>query len=581
MFRSNDRHRQQEMFSTLASLPEKRRQRLESSWAGTFYREVFCRLDERPFAVLYSNEPSRPNIPVNVLVGLEVLKSGFGWSDEELYDGFQFNLQVRYALGCRDLSGDDFELRTLYNFRRRLSEHMRESGENLLERAFEQVTDEQIAALNVHTGMQRVDSTMIASNIRQLSRLQLLVEVLQRVYRMLSAVDQEREAEAFAPYLQGTSGQYCYRLKREEIPAHLERIGPLMQRLVTELAADYGDETTYQVLCRVFAEHFALETGGEPTQNSGRQPTVRVKAKEQLSAQNLQSPDDLEATFRQKGRKTYQGYVLNVMETCDPTNPLQLVTKVQVAPNCADDGELLRKALPNVKERTELAELWSDGNYSGPPTEEALRQHEVKQVLTGIRGQPPDPARMGLAEFSWEVDEARIPHHVTCPGGQRVEVQPGRSADNYRVYFDAVKCAACPRAEMCRAEPLRSQPVRRLRRLVGRDIELARLRQLVAQVKGLGYNPRAAIEATIRSCKHPFGGKTPVRGQVRVSMFCVASAMMVNARRIWRYWMAQERGQRQSNSKGAFLLLRLAKTVGQWLWRLWPHQAASWAAQLA
>ena len=36
---------------------------------------------------------------MNVLVGLETLKAGYGWSDEELYDHFVFDLQVRYALG--------------------------------------------------------------------------------------------------------------------------------------------------------------------------------------------------------------------------------------------------------------------------------------------------------------------------------------------------------------------------------------------------------------------------------------------------------------------------------------------------
>jgi len=42
----------------------------------TFYREFFIRLDEDIFAVLYSQEASRPNVPVNVFVGLETLKTG-------------------------------------------------------------------------------------------------------------------------------------------------------------------------------------------------------------------------------------------------------------------------------------------------------------------------------------------------------------------------------------------------------------------------------------------------------------------------------------------------------------------------
>jgi len=52
-------------------------------------------MDEDQFAKLYCDEPSRSNTPVNVLVELEVIKAGFEWSDEELYDAFVFNLQVQ------------------------------------------------------------------------------------------------------------------------------------------------------------------------------------------------------------------------------------------------------------------------------------------------------------------------------------------------------------------------------------------------------------------------------------------------------------------------------------------------------
>lgn len=91
MFRKNEQHLQWPSFSDLDVLPPKLKERLEVSWAGTFYREVFVRLDEEPFGVLYSDEASRPNIPINVLVGLETLKSGFGW-------GARFNNSVPIAM---------------------------------------------------------------------------------------------------------------------------------------------------------------------------------------------------------------------------------------------------------------------------------------------------------------------------------------------------------------------------------------------------------------------------------------------------------------------------------------------------
>ena len=259
MFRKNTRHLQPILLNSGNDLPEKHRKRLENSWADVFYRETFSRLDERPFRVLYADCPSRPNVPVNVLVGLESLKADFGWSDAELYDRFSYDMQVRYALGYQQLNEGDFDLRSLYYFRERVSRYMQEKGVNLIEKAFEQVTDDQIAAYQLKTGKQRMDSTQIASNIREMSRLQLLVEVLQRVQRMLKEADQTGYAEAFAPFILGHSGQYVYHLKGQDTNEHLQKIGELMQRLLGELQSAYGQEPVYQMLERVFGEHFRVE----------------------------------------------------------------------------------------------------------------------------------------------------------------------------------------------------------------------------------------------------------------------------------------------------------------------------------
>ncbi len=114
MFSKNSRHLQIPLTSHVDELPEPLRKRLRNSWAETFYQQFFCRLDETPFEVLYADMPSRPNVPVNVLVALEFLKAANGWTDEELYDNACFDVQVRYAIGYRQLSEGYFDLRTLY-----------------------------------------------------------------------------------------------------------------------------------------------------------------------------------------------------------------------------------------------------------------------------------------------------------------------------------------------------------------------------------------------------------------------------------------------------------------------------------
>jgi len=259
MFRKNDTHLPWPVFSSIDSLPQKQHQRLEQSWAGAFSHQFFCRIDEQPFAILSSEQDARPNTPVNVLVGFETLNAGFGWRDEAASDHCCFAVQVRSALGSRALREGHCDLRTGYNVRQRVTQHTQETGENLIERVCEQVTDAQIAAFPVQTSNLRMDRTLIASNIRQATWLQVLVEVLQRTQRMLDEADQQRSGDEFAPARKGASGQDIAALRREDDAAHRPRIGAVMQRLVSEVRATYGDEPASQVLARVFQEHFIVE----------------------------------------------------------------------------------------------------------------------------------------------------------------------------------------------------------------------------------------------------------------------------------------------------------------------------------
>jgi len=524
MYRENDQHLQQHLFSDLSSLSAKSRARLDESWGGVFYREFFCRLDETPFAALYSDKASRPNIPVNVLVGLETLKAGFGWSDAEMHDAFTFDLQVRYALGYRNLGDGEFELRTVYNFRRRLTQHMQETGENLLDQAFVRITDSQIESFQLKTGKLRMDSTQIASNIRQMTRLQLLVEVVQRVHRMLSEADQEHYVTVFAPYLRGSSGQYVYHIRGQETAPHMQAIGELMQRLLVELASAYADNPVYQTLQRVFAEQFTV------SENS-----VRAQAGRDISPRSLHSPDDPDATYRRKGNKEYHGYVTNVTETCDTENPFQLIVKVQTAPNSTEDTTMLIEALPELKERTGVETLYNDAGYCGPPVDQVLRQQQVEQVPTNLCGRAPREDRFSLADFQISSTPDGQPIEITCPQGQAVLVETGRTSDHHLAYFAATTCQTCPRQQSCPTR-VRKCDQRRTLCFNRRQIDVAQRRRRCAVYRQSGKNPRAAVEATVGAIKRRFSDdQLPVRGHLRMAALMVCSAAMFNVRRIHRH----------------------------------------------
>lgn len=143
MLKENTRHLEIPLTGHDDELPEALRKRLHNLWAVTFYCEFFYYLDEQSFERLYVGFPLRPNVPVNVLVGLEFLKAANGWTDEALYDKACSDVLVHYAPGYRQLLEGCFDLCTLYGFWECLARHMQERGEDLLEQALERVTDEQ------------------------------------------------------------------------------------------------------------------------------------------------------------------------------------------------------------------------------------------------------------------------------------------------------------------------------------------------------------------------------------------------------------------------------------------------------
>jgi hypothetical protein len=524
MYKKNQRHLQPLLISNVNELPERKKHLLEQSWAGTFYREFFCRIHEDAFAVLYADCPSRPNVPVNWLVGLETLKAGFGWSDEELYDHFCFDLQVRYALGLQDLSEGDFDLRSLYYFRGRLSQYNLHQGVNLLTQAFEEITDQQVVALQIKTGQQRMDSTQVASNMLDASRLQLLVEAVQRLQRVLSEADQQRYAELLAPYLQGHAGQYVYRIKgKADTDEHIQQIGLVIARLLDELRGGYGEEAAYQVLERFFGDNFKVET-----------QQVRAKTNQELEAGCLQSCDDLEATFRRKGHREYKGYVANLSETCDPQNPVQLITQVRVAPNNVNDSDLLADGLPSLKARTGVETLHTDGAFASPVVDELLSAYQVEQIQSGIHGRALKGERLNLADFDLHTPPDGPVDQVTCPQGQSVAVVRSSRKSGYRADFDPQICQTCPwhLSQRCLAKQGKKRATFRLSFLPA-QVPVAQRRRKMRASKQESKNHRAAVEGTMREVKHPFpAGKLPVRGLFRMTVLMVSSAAMANVRRI-------------------------------------------------
>jgi hypothetical protein len=192
--------------------------------------------------------------------------------------------------------------------------------------------------------------------------------------------------------------------------------------------------------------------------------------------------------------------------------------------------------VPDLKERTGLQTLYADGAYGSPAADEELNKNQIELLQTGIRGGAPAADKLSLSQFDFTTSEKGKPLSITCPNGQAVQVEPGRTT-GYIAHFDPQICQTCPFAlqNRCRATPGKRDLSFKLS-FTQQEVNWAKRRKRFESTRHTGKNPRAAIEAVARSVKHPFpAGQLPVRGLFRMTCMVVASAAMSNIRSILRF----------------------------------------------
>ena len=340
MFRENQGHRQMKMFGIVKDMPVGVQRMMDKSWAPVFRKHIFEKVDERRYAGLYSDKKSRPNFPVNIWIGLEIIKGMNDLTDEELLEQFHFNVLTAHAVGLEGLGEVTVCARTLYYNRARLLEYEQKTGCNLLEEECKGITDETLQKLSINSKTQRMDSSFVGSFIKQMSRLELIVKVAQNFYHDISEEERTKWKERLACYLEQEAEQVCFRFKRAEIGHHLKTIGELLFEL-HEYYAEREDvvlKKSYRHISRVLAEQFTINKEAEKV-------SIEVKPVEEIKASSMQNPADDEATYRKKGKQESRGYVFNIAETCEPDNELQLITDISVHQNIVSDDTILQERI--------------------------------------------------------------------------------------------------------------------------------------------------------------------------------------------------------------------------------------------
>jgi hypothetical protein len=512
MFKKNDHHTQTDIFGLFNSLPERMKKKIEHSEEHTFYKLIFSNIKEDIFSGLYSDKKSRPNAPINTMVSSLILMHRYHWTYEELFKHIEFNILTKIALGLDSLETMPFCPATLFNFQNRLSRHFAETGEILLEKVFDHLTEKQLRILKIKTHIQRTDSLAAASNIRSYTRLQLLVELLLRIWRVLSDEDKTRFKEQFEPYVNKTSGQYIYSLQASDIPHEIEKIAHLYYWIDQNLKPSYAELEIFKTFERVYSEQFVVV-----------QEKIEIKPPEHISSSSVQSPDDLDATYRNKDGKDIRGQSINVVETAHPENPLNLITDVSINPVNKDDSKVLHERLDTLKEKTpELEELHFDGAYGSSDNDRKCEQHGITPVQTAVRGQKP-AVEMSIEKIS------ETAYSVSCPQ-QTVTSAPTRK--RHKAVFDLAVCKRCSLRSTCPTIKRKKDRVL----YFTHEYYLALKRQkVINSLPEERKKLRSNVEATVNEfvCKMPHR-KLKVRGTFKASVFAFSVALGVNFGRIYR-----------------------------------------------
>lgn len=384
MFKKSNPNQQVDMFTgTSAVLQGKflKRYNNPNAWHNLFRSQVYARIDESSYSVLFDDTMGAPNAPVSLLVAMMILKEAYGWSDLQLFEECGFNLLVRSALGLANLDDHVPAESTYYLFRKRVYQHREKTGEDLLQKTFDAITSGQIKDFEVNGASIRMDSKLLGSNIAFYSRYEVIHRTLCLFYAslkpnalpLMQTIERSKLKEICSEDAQKT----VYRCTKQDIQNRLQTLG-LMINKVLRVYAGYKSNKHYQLLERVFNEHYKID----------QQEQIQIRPKEEISSDSLQSPHDPDSAYRQKGDQRVKGYSVNVTET-NSDNNLNLITNAKVDKANVSDVEFVKPAIVATQQVSgqTVETVYADGAYQSPANDTFC--DTIDMVFTGMQGPQP------------------------------------------------------------------------------------------------------------------------------------------------------------------------------------------------
>src|SRR4030042_1422888 len=345
MITVND-HQAEWLLDPWKHLGPKRRKLLEKSWSGVFRQYLLEKLPVNKVARHFDEVMGRPSKELYTALGALILQQFHDLSDPEVSMALAFNEQWHYALDINDESDASKYIseRTLRTYRRILIE------EGLDRVLFDTLTDSLITAFGMDTSKQRLDSTLIQSNMRKLGRIRIFATTIRKFLKKLKRkhpdlFDTLLESEFTERYL-GKESDGCFsRVKPSEASRTLDELAHDLLHLVELFSSCdiVNSLSEYKLLERVLSEQCRVTRSGADTK-------VEIKTPKEVSPDSLQNPSDPDAGYDSyKG----QGYQAQIMETYQTENQDKKkpdrITAVNVESQYEEAAQRDQRALDTVR----------------------------------------------------------------------------------------------------------------------------------------------------------------------------------------------------------------------------------------
>ena len=499
-----------------STLNERTKKFVMNSWAKGFSEIIFSAINEERFAVLYSDlEASRPNNPVNAVIGSLILKEMFNLTDDELLASILCDIRFQYALHTTSFEEQPFSDRTFSRFRERLYYYTVNTGIDLLQEEMESLAEIFVKYMNINPTLKRMDSMMVSSSCKKMSRLEILHTCVANMAKAVERTGQVQLLKNIEHYLKEEDrNETIYHRKNEEISSRLQEVTDDAAFLMSQLGEAYYDLPEYQLLSRVLAEQTEKNSEGK----------IVPKDNKQIAPNSLQNPSDPDATYRSKAGKDNKGYVANLVETVDDKGAI--ITSYDYQQNSHSDSSFCKETIEKLGLQDEETTLLADGAYASVENMELATNNNIELVTTALLGKSPDVIQ---ADFVIDSEKREV---IECPAGHKpYKTRYYEETGLYRASFNKEKCENCPHREACGAKLLKKSAFVIISE---KTIQRASyLKKLSSEEYHLLSKKRNGVEGLPSILRRRYGvDHMPVRGLVRSKIWFSFKIGAINVKRV-------------------------------------------------